>query len=152
MTRRFLFAFAAGMAVMSPAYAAVSEADCRAEWTAADVNKDGFLDANEASRYAVSLQAAGQPLAAGGKLDEATFLRDCSAGLFQRAKAEPGAPFAGANSFTEGQAQDRARGAGFANVSALMKDDKGIWRGTAESNGKKVNIAVDFKGNVVATP
>jgi len=149
--KRILFALAAGMALMSPAYAAMSEADCQAAWTAADVNNDGFLDANEASRYAGSMQAAGQPLAADGKLDRATFQRNCAAGMFEQAKAEAGAPFPGANSFTEGQAQDRARGAGFANVSGLTKDENGIWRGTAESAGKKVNIAIDFKGNVVAT-
>ena len=27
----------------------------------------------------------------------------------------------------------------------------GIWRGTAEAQGKKVNVAVDYKGNVVTT-
>ena len=40
--------------------------------------------------------------------------------------------------------------AGFGNVTSLRKDDKGIWRGTAQTNGKSVNVAVDFKGNVVA--
>jgi hypothetical protein len=35
-------------------------------------------------------------------------------------------------------------------VSALQKDDKGIWRGTAKRGASQVNIAVDFKGNVVA--
>jgi putative membrane protein len=63
---------------------------------------------------------------------------------------EAGAPFEGANSFTEAQAQERAANAGFSEVSALTKDDKGIWRGTANSNTGKVSIAVDYKGNVVA--
>ncbi len=56
----------------------------------------------------------------------------------------------GANSFTEGQAQDRALAAGFSDVSALQKDDKGIWRGSANKEGKSVKVAVDYKGNVVS--
>ena len=50
-----------------------------------------------------------------------------------------------------GQAKDRVLAAGFANVSALTKDAKGIWRGTADSQGKKLNVAVDYKGNVVTS-
>ena len=61
-----------------------------------------------------------------------------------------GAPLEGANSFTENQAKDRVVAAGFSNVSALTKDEKGIWRGTAVKDGKTVNIAVDYKGNVVS--
>ena len=34
------------------------------------------------------------------------------------------------------------------NVSALRKDDQGIWRGTAMKDGKQVNVAVDFRGNI----
>src|SRR6187399_1130410 len=62
----------------------------------------------------------------------------------------PGAPVAGANSFTEGQAKSRIEDKGFKNVSDLKKDDNGVWRGKAEQNGKAVNVSVDFQGNVVA--
>ena len=41
----------------------------------------------------------------------------------------PGAPVAGANSFTEGQAKSRIEEKGFKNVSDLKKDDAGVWRG-----------------------
>jgi hypothetical protein len=41
----------------------------------------------------------------------------------------PGAPATGANSFTEGQAKSRIEAAGFSDVSGLMKDKDGIWRG-----------------------
>jgi hypothetical protein len=64
--------------------------------------------------------------------------------------SNPGAPAAGANSFTEGQAKVRIEDRGFANVSALRKDDSGVWRGTAMKEGKSVNVSVDFQGNVVA--
>ena len=61
-------------------------------------------------------------------------------------------PVAGANSFTEVQAQDRIEKAGFTEVKALKKDDQGIWRGTAMQSGKQVSVALDFQGNVVANP
>ena len=61
----------------------------------------------------------------------------------------PGAPVAGANSFTEGQAKSRIEGKGYKNVSALKKDADGVWRGKASQNGKKMNVSVDFQGNVV---
>lgn len=60
------------------------------------------------------------------------------------------APVPGANSFTEAQAKSRIEDAGFSNVSALTKDDKGIWRGTADKDGKQTAVALDFQGNVVA--
>ena len=62
----------------------------------------------------------------------------------------PGAPVAGANSFTEGQAKSRIEDKGFKNVSGLQKDGSGVWRGKADQNGKAVNVTVDFQGNVVA--
>jgi hypothetical protein len=62
----------------------------------------------------------------------------------------PGAPVAGANSFTEGQAKSRIEDKGFKNVSGLTKDGNGVWRGKADQNGKAVNVSVDFQGNVVA--
>ena len=60
-----------------------------------------------------------------------------------------GAPAAGANSFTEDQAKSRIEEKGFANVSELKKDDQGIWRGMAERDGRKVQVMLDFQGNVV---
>lgn len=65
-------------------------------------------------------------------------------------QSNPSAPVPGANSFTEAQAKSRIEGAGFSNVSALTKDDKGIWRGTADKDGKQTAVALDFQGNVVA--
>jgi hypothetical protein len=62
----------------------------------------------------------------------------------------PKAPVAGASSFTEGQARARIEKEGYTNVSALTKDDKGVWRGTAMKGGKQVKVSLDFQGNVVA--
>lgn len=60
------------------------------------------------------------------------------------------APVPGANSFTEGQARARIEEKGFGNVTALQKDQKGVWRATAMKDGKSQTVALDFQGNVVA--
>ena len=60
----------------------------------------------------------------------------------------PGAPAAGANSFTEGQAKSRIESRGYANVSELAKDNNGLWRGKAMKDGKSVNVTLDYQGNV----
>lgn len=59
------------------------------------------------------------------------------------------APVEGANSFTEGQAKDRIAEAGYTDVSALTKDDQGVWRGTAMKDGQSVSVGLDYQGNVV---
>src|SRR5215218_1383163 len=59
------------------------------------------------------------------------------------------APVAGANSFTQGEAKSWIEKMGFANVSDLKKDDKGVWRGRAMKDGKMVDVSVDYQGNVV---
>ena len=62
----------------------------------------------------------------------------------------PNAPVEGANSFTEGQARSRLEDQGYTDVGGLKKDDKGVWRGAATKSGKKMNVSVDFQGNVTA--
>jgi opacity protein-like surface antigen len=62
----------------------------------------------------------------------------------------PGAPAAGANSFTEAQAKSRIEGAGYSNVSGLIKDKDGIWKGKAAKGGTTVDVGLDYQGNVVA--
>jgi len=58
-------------------------------------------------------------------------------------------PLKGANSFTEGEAKSRAEARGFSDIKELKKDSDGIWRGHATQAGKQVQIAIDYKGNVV---
>ena len=62
----------------------------------------------------------------------------------------PAAPVAGANSFTEAQAKERIEKAGFTNVSVLVKNKDGIWEGSAMRGDAKVQVSLDFQGNVVA--
>lgn len=68
----------------------------------------------------------------------------------QPAASSETAPVPGANSFTESQAKSRIEEAGYANVTALAKDDQGIWRGQATKDGQQVAVALDYEGNVVA--
>jgi hypothetical protein len=61
----------------------------------------------------------------------------------------PGAPAVGANSFTEAQAKSRIAKAGYTNISGLIKDKDGIWRGKANNGSANVPVALDYQGNVV---
>ena len=65
-------------------------------------------------------------------------------------KSALGGPVPGANSFTEGQAKSRFENNGFTNVTGLKKDDNGVWRGTAQKDGKSQSVSLDYQGNVVA--
>ena len=64
------------------------------------------------------------------------------------APADANAPLPGANSFTEGQAKSRLEANGYSSVSELKKDDNGVWKGTATHSGAKVNVSVDYRGNI----
>ena len=103
-----------------------------------------------ADRYLAYYRVRAQVTPADGKITQQTFMQACQNDVFMAKAPEPGAPIKGANSFTEGQAKDRALAAGFTSVSSLVKDGDGIWRGTAMKDGKSVKVAVDFKGNVVS--
>lgn len=54
----------------------------------------------------------------------------------------------GRNSFTESQARGRIEKAGYANVGKIAKNKNGVWQGMATKDGGKVNVALDYKGNV----
>lgn len=125
--------------------------DCAAEFTRLDTNNDGFLTEAEAPDVNARARIDEVTLQEKGVARE-DYMRICDApGGWSRPVAEEGAPFEGANSFTEGQAMDRAVAAGVIDVSALEKDDKGIWRGQGTLDGSKVSVAIDYKGNVVTT-
>jgi hypothetical protein len=148
MRKMMLVAVAAVACAALPVQAA-TDAECQAMWTKADVNKDGVLSDAESMRYAAAMRVHEKKASADGRIDQASFLDACKADVYTSRTTDPGAPLKGANSFTEGQAKDRALSHGLTDVGALKKDDDGIWRGTAAQDGKSVQIAVDFKGNVV---
>ena len=76
----------------------------------------------------------------------------CKADVYATATPDPGAPLKGANSFTEGQAKDRAMAHGATDIGPIAKDGDGVWRGPAKLDGKPTQVAVDYKGNVVFQP
>ncbi len=65
-------------------------------------------------------------------------------------KSALGGPAAGANSFTENQAKARLESNGFTNVTSLKKDDSGVWRATAQKDGKSQTVSLDYQGNITA--
>ncbi len=56
----------------------------------------------------------------------------------------------GANSFTESQARNRLIKEGYSQVSALSKDNNGIWRGSALKDGSPVHVSVDYRGHIAS--
>lgn len=147
-----ILGFAAGVCAAlltaSPSIA-MTDTDCAAEWKKIDSKGTGYISEADGRRYFAAMRVANKPVV-DGKLTQAAFVEQCKADLFTIAKTDPNAPLAGANSFTEAQAIDRAIAAGFSPAAGLKKDDKGVWRGSASDGTKTVPIAVDYKGNVVA--
>ena len=141
-------AFCITGSILSPTWAA-TEAECTELWKKADRNGDGVLTDAEATRYAAALRVRDRQVPADGRMTAAAFMDACKADDFVERPVDAGAPLKGANSFTEGQARDRAIARGVTEISAMAKDDDGIWRGKGSVDGKAVSVAVDYKGNVV---
>ena len=151
MSRKSALAVLVACVAVLPATAwAASEADCTAQWKSADGNNDGVLAGPEAERYLAYYRVRAQVTPVDGRITQQDFMKACESDVFMAKAPEPGAPLKGANSFTEGQAKDRAVAAGLTSVSTLNKDGDGIWRGSAMKDGKSAKVAVDFKGNVVS--
>ena len=150
MTRTIsLFAVAAiGVAMAAPAWAA-TDAECQDMWKKADTNSDGVLSDGESMRYVALMRVGNRTVATEGRITQAEFMDACKADIYAPRKAEEGAPLKGANSFTEGQAKDRAVANGATEIAELKKDDNGVWRGVAKHDGKPGEVAIDYKGNVV---
>jgi hypothetical protein len=137
------------LAVVPPIASPMTEAECSSVFRAADINADGVLSDTEGLRYFAAIRVAHKPIPT-APMSQAAFMESFNAGVFTAALIDTGAPLPGANSFTVAQAKDRAMAASLTNVSALTKDDKSVWRGTASDGARGINVAVEFKGNVVA--
>lgn len=64
------------------------------------------------------------------------------------AEREAAAPASGANSFTQDQARERIEAAGYTNVSGLVQDPNGVWRGNASIAGQSQVVILDYQGNI----
>src|SRR3982751_5274177 len=122
MKRAIIFGAVAAACFALPAYAA-TDAECKDMWKRADANGDGVLSDAEAQRYAAAMRVANKSVPADGRITQASFMDACRADAFMPHKADAGAPLKGANSFTEGQARDRALAHGFGSVSQMKKDN-----------------------------
>lgn len=130
--------------VSTPAFSATP--DCDAAWMRADANKDGMLSSDEGASYFTAAKVTETTM------QRETFVQHCANGDFKAVITTPdqeSPPLTGANSFTENQAKERIKQAGLTDVGALKKDENGIWRGSAKRGSAAVDVAVDFKGNVV---
>jgi len=152
MSKLFVVAaLAATCACAVPAFAA-TDSECQAMWTKADVNNDGVLSGAESMRYAAAMRVHNNAqISEKDKITKADFMAACKNDVYVPHKADSGAPLKGANSFTERQAKDRAAAQGITPTGALAKDKDGIWRGQGTQDGKPVQVAIDYKGNVVTT-
>ena len=148
MKKIFAAAAFATMIAAAPSFAA-TDAECTEMWKKADANSDGNVSGGEAMRYMSFMRVAGMTVATEGTITQTEFMNACKADAYKVKQADAGAPLKGSNSFTEGQAKDRIIAQGMDNVTGLTKDGDGIWRGTAQQAGKPVQVAVDYKGNVV---
>jgi len=143
-----LAAVAAVVVAGTPAFAA-TDAECQDMWKKADANGDGTVSGGESIRYLSFMRVAGMTVATEGTITQTEFMNACKADAYKARQADAGAPLKGSNSFTEAQARDRIIAQGMDNVTGLAKDSDGIWRGTAQKAGAPVQVAVDYKGNVV---
>jgi len=145
-----MIALAAALTVVAsaPGFAA-TDAECQDMWKKADANGDGNVSGGEAIRYMSFMRVAGMTVATEGTITQTEFMNACKADAYKPKQADAGAPLKGSNSFTEAQAKDRIIAQGMDSVAGLKKDGDGIWRGTAQQAGKSVQVAVDYKGNVV---
>jgi putative membrane protein len=91
------------------------------------------------SAFLAGVSAAGAPALAEDTSPSPP--RSTSSGAIPRLKP-------GANSFAESQARALIESHGFSEVSPLINDKTGIWRGTARQGDRVVDVGVDFQGNV----
>jgi len=60
----------------------------------------------------------------------------------------PGPLAQGQNSFTRDEARSRIEQAGYSRVEGLIQDAQGLWHARAMRDGRPVNVALDYKGDV----
>jgi hypothetical protein len=86
MKKLFLICAVPLLISASPAFAAMSQADCEAMWKKADTNGDGSLDATEGKMYTDAMTKASMTPTDATKLTSADFMKACQAGAFDSMK------------------------------------------------------------------
>lgn len=114
-----------------------------------NVKRTALLTAAMAAGFFTASQAyAAEPSAPAAKPDPVSE-SDVSAMPAPVEGVDTNAPLEGANSFTEAQVIARLEENGFTEITGLTLDDKGIWRGKAKHQGAMLDVAVDYRGNIV---
>ncbi len=144
---------------------AASENDCASLFQKNDINLDNYIGKEEnLDALAAAAQKGNATLANPARMSREEFLSYCKAGAFSVTSSPPSsrertagdatpsnaALVAGANSFTEEQARSHIEDKGYADVGRLNQDTNGIWRGAAKSDGRAVNVGLDYQGNVIS--
>lgn len=83
MSKLLFAALAASLAFSTAAYAA-SEADCKAMWEKADMNKDGALATTESATYMTAMTGAGVKPKDAEKITAEEFMAECAKGTFDK--------------------------------------------------------------------
>ena len=101
---------------------AASDTECPDMWKKAGAHGDGVLSDNESMHYVALMRVSNRTVATEGRITQAELKDACKNDLYAPHKAEAGAPLKGANSFTEGQASDRA-------IAVALANKMHAWRG-----------------------
>jgi hypothetical protein len=96
----------------------------------------------------VAITAVLLSLALSGAVSAQTDAPAATVDLSGPAKINAGPLATGTNTLTEKQVQRRLMRAGLSNVSDLVLDENGIWRGKAERSGINLRIGVDRLGDI----
>lgn len=162
MRRTVLFA----IAFITTALPAVAQSprDCGSLWKEADADANGTLTRQEDARgYFDAFRVQKFSTAAPEQISRDEFMLYCegslarsSAGTRQH-KGNEGPIDRGKGDMTPGlipfprnEARQRLEANGFRELSELQLDEKGIWRGQATASGKRVQVAVDVQGEIIA--
>jgi hypothetical protein len=138
--------------------------DCGSLWKEADTDANGSLTQQEDRRgYFDAFKVAGRTTLVAGVISRDEFMLYCDGGLDRSAagaRQQKGteAPIdrgkgdltPGLIPFPKDEAMRRLQASGYRDLGDLVLDAKGIWRTTGMLNGKRIEIAVDVQGDVVA--
>ena len=97
------------------------------------------------------MRVGNRTIATEGRITQAEFMDACKADVYARASRRRRAAEGRQQLHRRAGQGPRHRPRRCRQRSDLKKDDDGIWRGTGTQGGKTVQIAVDYKGNVVTT-
>ncbi len=151
------------LAMSSPS-ASQTPRDCQALWKEADINGNGTLTREEDVRGYIDAMQLRNALSPGAvEVSQDEFMLYCSGSVERSGAGTPqqkggaghvdrgkGDMTPGLIPFPKNEARRRLEASGFRDVGELKLDENGIWRSQANSGGKRVSVAVDVQGEILA--